>query len=69
MLRNILVLILLTSVGCTAALFKKDPTLGIVETLAKAQATPAPQVPCKVTYEDGTEKAAVCPAPTPEVKQ
>lgn len=54
--------------GCTATLFKKDATLGIVETLAKAQATPTPQVvPCKVTYEDGTEKAAVCPAP--EVKK
>lgn len=52
--------------GCSATLFKKDPTQAIVETLAKAQATPTPQViACKVVYPDGTEKPAVCP----EVKQ
>lgn len=55
------------SSGCTATLFKKDATLGIVEVLAKAQATPTPQViACKVIYPDGTEKPAVCPV---EVKQ
>lgn len=60
----------LISTGCTTTLFKKDPTLGIVEVLAKAQATPTPQVvACKVIYPDGTEKAAVCPSPTPEAKR
>lgn len=56
------------SAGCTVTMFKKDPTLGIVETLAKAQASPTPQVlACKVVYPDGSEKDAVCPPP--EVKK
>lgn len=63
-------LILASSLGCTVTLFKKDATLGIVETLAKAQVSPTPQVvACKVIYPDGSEKDAVCPSPTPEVKQ
>ena len=63
-------LILVFSAGCEMSLLKKNPTLGIVEVLAKAQATPTPQVvACKVIYPDGTEKDAVCPSPTPEVKQ
>lgn len=54
--------------GCTVTMFKKDPTLGIVEVLAKAQASPTPQVlACKVIYPDGSERDAVCPPP--EVKQ
>lgn len=70
MSRSWAIVALLVSTGCTTTLFKKDPTLGIVEVLAKAQATPTPQVvACKVIYPDGTEKAAVCPVPTPEVKQ
>lgn len=66
---SLLIAALVTS-GCSATLFKKDPIQAIVETLAKAQASPTPQVvACKVIYPDGSEKDAVCPSPTPEVKQ
>lgn len=68
-MRKALILVSLLGLlsGCTATLFKKDATLGIVEVLAKAQATPTPQViACKVIYPDGTEKPAVCPTPEPK---
>ena len=62
MKKLILGIAVMIGAGCTVTFLKKDPTLGIVETLAKAQATPTPQVvACKVTYPDGTAKDAVCP--------
>lgn len=69
-MRKAAIFLTIPLMGCSITFLKKDPTLGIVETLAKAQATPTPQVlACKVIYPDGTEKDAVCPPPTPEVKQ